>query len=304
MKLASDINKFNDEDIEKKLVDNFDEAMCDTNFKKFITRLKLNKNILKKYTSFLQESSIEYNNCSKCKSILECKNKVVGYAYLPVLKDDELIFKCRACKYKKKLDEENKYLSNINVFGSSLYLKDARMKDIYIDDKNRFETITWLKNFITQYLSLKHAKGLYLCGSFGCGKTYLVTAMINELAKNGVKCSIVFWSDFLRDLKASFQSDYSEKYEIIKHSPILLIDDIGAEVVTSWGRDEILCPLLQYRMEHKLATFFTSNLNIEQFKQHISSSKDGVDMVKAERIVQRILQLTDQIEIVSKNLRN
>ena len=57
-------------------------------------------------------------------------------------------------------------------------------------------------------------------------------------------------------------------------------------------------------MEHKLATFFTSNLNIEQFKQHISSSKDGVDMVKAERIVQRILQLTDQIEIVSKNLRN
>ena len=30
---------------------------------------------------------------------------------------------------------------------------------------------------------------------------------------------------------------------------MLLLDDIGAENVTAWGRDEVLGPLLQYRME-------------------------------------------------------
>lgn len=288
----------------EKLEKNYLEAMKDDKFKELVSKLKLEKTILQNYTSLLQTSAIEYHNCKNCKSILECKNKLEGYAYLPSVKENEISFKYRCCKYKKKLQEEIKYLDNINVIGSNIYLKDAKMKDIYTNDKNRFKTIAWIKDFITNYPNNHHLRGLYLCGNFGCGKTYLISSMLNELAKKGYKSSVVFWPEFLRDLKSSFQSNYSYKYEIVKKSPILLIDDIGSEVITTWSRDEILCPLMQYRMEQKLPTFFTSNLTIEQLKEHLSVTKEGSDIIKSGRIIERIKQLTEIQEMISKNLRD
>ena len=92
--------------------------------------------------------------------------------------------------------------------------------------------------------------------------------------------------------------------EKMKKVPLLLIDDIGAENTTAWSRDDVLMPLLQYRMDHKLATFFTSNLNYEELEEHFSISKNKVDIVKARRIMERIRYLTDEIELVSDNLRN
>ena len=57
-------------------------------------------------------------------------------------------------------------------------------------------------------------------------------------------------------------------------------------------------------MEHKLPTFFTSNLTLDQLKDHLSVTKDGVDVIKAGRIIERIKELTQNLELVSKNLRN
>lgn len=293
-----------DKDYTEDLKRNYDDALKNQNFKDLVSHLKLNKEQLCNYTSFLERSSVEYHNCQNCKSILECKNEIEGLAYLPLVKNDALVFKYKKCKYLKKLEEENSYLKNINVIGSSVYLKDAKMKDIFTNDKNRFKVISSIKQFIDNYPNDKHLRGLYVCGNFGSGKTYLLTAMLNELAKKNFKSTIVFWPDFLRELKASFQNDYNDKYELAKKTPILLIDDIGAEVITPWGRDEVLCPLIQYRMEQKLPTFFTSNLNLEQLKEHLSVTKDGIDLIKASRITERIKQLTSEIEMISKNLRN
>ena len=95
-----------------------------------------------------------------------------------------------------------------------------------------------------------------------------------------------------------------EKLDFLKNVDILLIDDIGAENVTSWGRDEILGTILQYRMNNKLSTFFTSNLTLEELEDHLSITKNSEDKVKARRIIERIKQLTDDKELVSKNRRN
>jgi len=89
----------------------------------------------------------------------------------------------------------------------------------------------------------------------------------------------------------------------MKNTEILLIDDIGAENVTPWSRDEVLSPILQYRMDNNLKTFFTSNLNIEDLEKHLALTKDGEEVVKSRRIIERIKQLTNDVELVSKNLR-
>ena len=56
-------------------------------------------------------------------------------------------------------------------------------------------------------------------------------------------------------------------------------------------------------MEEKLPTFFTSNLTIEELEQHLSTTNKDVDIVKARRIIERIKQLTENITMISVNLR-
>ena len=148
---------------------------------------------------------------------------------------------------------------------------------------------------------------MYLCGNFGSGKSYLIAATFNELAKENIKSAIVFWPEFLNSLKSSFnseiKSEFQNKYNYVKKVDILLIDDLGAESVTPWARDEILCPILQYRMDEKLPTFFTSNLNLEALENHLAITSKGDEAIKAGRIISRIKQLTEYQELISKNLR-
>ena len=85
-----------------------------------------------------------------------------------------------------------------------------------------------------------------------------------------------------------------------KYAKLLLIDDLGAEGVTSWSRDEVLGTILQYRMQEGLPTFITSNLNMKELSEHLSNK---TEKVKAERIIERVKQLTVDIEMISKNNR-
>jgi len=97
---------------------------------------------------------------------------------------------------------------------------------------------------------------------------------------------------------------YEERFEYIKKVPLLLIDDIGAENLSAWGRDEILGPILQYRMDEHLPTFFTSNLTLTELEDHLSVASGKTDKVKARRIVERIKQLTVPLELIGKNRRD
>lgn len=288
-----ELNKF-DLDTEYK------NALKNPNFKAITKNLKLSNDELKKYTSLLEESSIEYGHCKECKNLLECKNKVEGFCYLPINNNGTLTFTYKTCKYKEGQILKNKHLKNISFFNTPEYVKEASFDNIYKTDKDRFKVLKWLTDFLRNYESGIKGKGLYLHGNFGCGKTYLIAAVFNELAKSHYKSSIIFWPEFLRQ---AFYDDFNAKFEYVKKIPLLLIDDIGAEGLTAWNRDEILCPLLQYRMDNNLTTFFTSNLNLKELEAHLSNSKNGVEEVKAKRIISRIEQLTEELEMISKNLR-
>ena len=286
-----------------EVLNNFNEAMENECFSELVSKLKLPSDKLMKYTTSLEECSINYDTCRKCKGLIHCPFKLCGYSYLPRVVDSRLEFDYQPCKYKVKDIKKNSYQDNVYLFDLPKDIKEASIDNIYSNDSNRYNAILWINKFLGDYRKGKVSKGLYLYGNFGSGKTYLVSALFNELARDGVKSAIIFWPEFLRDLKASFSSDFKEKYDFVKSVPLLLIDDIGAEATTTWGRDEIFCPLVQYRMQEHLPTFFTSNLDLKSLEEHFSVSKGNVDHIKARRIIERINQLTDQVEMVSKNLR-
>ncbi len=286
-----------------EVLKNFKSAMENECFSEFVSKLKLPEEKLMKYTTTLEECSINYDTCRKCKGLIHCPFKLNGYSYLPRVIDSRLEFDYQPCKYKLKDIKKNSYQDNVCLFDLPKEIKEASIDQIYSNDSNRYNAILWINKFLGDYRKNKASKGLYLYGNFGCGKTYMISALFNELARDGVKSVIIFWPEFLRDLKSSFDSGYGEKFELVKKAPLLLIDDIGAEATTLWGRDEIFCPLVQYRMQEHLPTFFTSNLDLKSLEEHFSVTKGNVDHIKARRIIERINQLTDQVEMVSKNLR-
>ena len=65
------------------------------------------------------------------------------------------------CKYQKELlKKESEKKEKLNE------IKNARMKDIDIEDKNRYKVIKWLKKYFDDYEKVNTLKGLYLHGSF------------------------------------------------------------------------------------------------------------------------------------------
>lgn len=295
-------------DLNYKLKIAYEEAKKDLYFKEIVDSINLNDNELMKHTSSLEDSAMEYKNCKNCKGLAMCKNAVTGFCYLPVLKDGKLNFSYVACKYKNKHLDVTKYQRNVTSIDIPREIKEAKIKDIYTDDKARADVIKWILKYIKDYKNGNVGKGLYLHGNFGCGKTYLIAAMFNELAKENVKSAIVYWPEYLRSLKSSYSSssgdEFKDKYNEVKFAKLLLIDDLGAEGVTSWSRDEILGTILQYRMQEGLPTFITSNLNIKELEEHLSiTTTNKSERVKAVRIIERIKQLTVDTKMIGENNR-
>lgn len=299
-----DVKEFVNKTSITKLKHNYMDACNNPEFYQYVSSLPIKEDILIKYTSMLEECFLEYQNCKSCKRLSSCKNKVQGYCLKPEREERGIDFSYVSCKKKNKKDEEDQYLKNINYYDIPREIRNASFKELYNDDTSRVPVMKYIKDFVKNYGKKDNLKGLYLNGSFGCGKTYLIAALFNDMAKKKVKCACIYYPEFLRNLKASFKTDYEEKFRYIKKVPLLLLDDIGAENVSNFSRDEILGPILQYRMEEGLPTFFTSNLTLEELENHLSITSNGVDQVKAKRIIERIKQLSVSIELISKNLRS
>jgi primosomal protein DnaI len=173
-------------------------------------------------------------------------------------------------------------------------------------DLGRLDAGDRAATFLMNYEAGLKPKGLYLYGKFGVGKSYLLGAIANELAKKQIPSMIVYVPELLREMKSAIgDSTLNEKLEALKKEPILMLDDIGAEAVSSWTRDEVLGPILQFRMLEKLPTFFTSNFDFQGLEHHLTYSQRGEEeKMKARRIMERIRSLSDPVLVDGPNRRD
>jgi primosomal protein DnaI len=267
-------------------------------------RDELTKDSIEKGLNKLYEYINQSKECNKCESLDGCINMMKGYHPELVLVRNTIDLRYERCPRKIMDDEKRKNEKLIKSLYVPKDILNATFEDLDHDD-NRIDAIQKSLSFILNYEQGKPAKGLFLYGEFGVGKSYLLGAIANKLAKKQISSMIVYVPELLREMKSSIaDSTLNEKIEALKKEPILMLDDIGAEAMSSWTRDEVLGPILQFRMLESLPTFFTSNFDLKGLEHHLTYSQRGEEeKMKARRIMERIRTLSEPVLVDGPNRR-
>lgn len=180
--------------------------------------------------------------------------------------------------------------------------------DTYDSSAERAEAAVAAVEFIDAVVAAPNQfhQGLYLTGPFGVGKTYLLGAIANDIAKDGgIASTLLHVPTFAVEMKAAIGSNQVlPKLDRMKRAPVLMLDDIGAESFSPWFRDDVLGVLLQYRMQEELPTLFSSNKTMAQLEGFLAGHEANADEpVKAARIMERIRFLATEVVVGGVNRR-
>ncbi|HDX9587451.1 primosomal protein DnaI [Bacillus multifaciens] len=245
--------------------------------------------------------------CEDCSNLESCKNMIQGYEPKLIIQGKMIDIQYDRCVRKVAYDERKKHEKLVQSVYMPSDILQASMESLDLSDlEPRIHAIRAANEFLSEYEVGKKVQALYFYGSFGVGKTYLLGAIANELALRKISSMIVYLPEFLREIKSSLQNNtISEKIDAVKRVPVLMLDDIGAEAMSSFVRDDVLGAILQFRMLENLPTFFTSNFDFKQLEHHLTYTQRGEEEeMKAARIMERIKYLAKPIPIGGKNRRH
>ena len=105
---------------------------------------------------------------------------------------------------------------------------------------------------------------LILLGASGVGKTHVAAAISNALRADGLDdVMFVVVPDLLDYLRAAFNPQspvpYDRRFDELKRTPMLVLDDLGTESATPWAREKLF-QLLNFRYTALLPTVITSSI--------------------------------------------
>jgi DNA replication protein DnaC len=115
---------------------------------------------------------------------------------------------------------------------------------------------------------------LVLAGSSGLGKTHLAAAIANYCIGNNYPVFYITTPDLLDHLRATFSPDsempYDEFFEQVRNTPLLILDDLGAQSSTPWAKEK-LEQLLNHRFGNQLPTVIISIVPVEKLEERIQT---------------------------------
>lgn len=233
-------------------------------------------------------------------------NKVMA-GYAPQLFLNGKVIDIRYVPTKAKLAQDRKQAAErrLQLIDVPTRLHDVSLSEIDVND-DRKQVLTLIYDFLRKYKQAPHVQGLYLSGDYGVGKTYILAGLANYVVTNMNK-NVVFLHvpTFIAGLASHFD-DNSLQSEIrrLSECDLLILDDIGAESLSQWSRDDVLGVILQARMDNVLPTFFSSNLDMEALESHFEETRNATDPVKARRLMQRVRFLAKEVVVSGPDRRN
>lgn len=287
------------------------EVMEDQAVQKFISDHsdEVNTEVVNRSLGKLYEFTTASHACERCPNLDGCINVMKGFEPKLVISQRLIDIDYIVCPTKQLEDERRNISKMVNSMYMPKEVMEARLSDVnFLSEDSRVIVMRAAKDFLNQIESTGKVpeRGFYLFGNFGIGKSFILGALANELATRRIQTVVVYVPEFLREMKQSIQNQtLDEKIEFVKRAPVLMLDDIGAETMSTWTRDEVLGTILQYRMAEKLPVFFTSNFDYNELEHHLTTSQRGEkEPIKAARIMERIRMVSQPFKLGGENWRD
>ena len=273
----------------------------------FIQSLRENKEFDDIYTNFtkkqleLAKAEFMEDSLALKHEIDDLKVKINNYLSLNNIDHNKLTpqYDCKICNdtgvaggriCKCLLTELNLQLS-LRASSQSEFKSFNDVNKAIMDDTD-VKACEWLKTWCMRYPNITKTN-VNIIGGAGCGKTFLLECVANELLKKGV---VVYYKTAfeLNELARLYHIGKSYEFSDFLNADVLLIDDLGTEPVLKNVTKEYLYNLINTRQINNKPTFISTNLSLENIL-------DRYD----ERIFSRLgnKNLSTVIQLVSKDKR-
>ena len=191
------------------------------------------------------------------------------------LQDPELVNRVNilAPDYRRPMDDTgHSELSSLSLLGNHTFgnfsLRDD--ENLEKDEKKKLES-----SFKAAQKYAEKPKGwLVFQGGYASGKTHLAAAIANYRSAEGIPPLFIMVPDLMDHLRATFSPNstvsYDRRFDEIKKSPLLVLDDLGTESMTPWVKEK-LYQLFNYRYNAGLPTIITTTDKLSEIDPRIRS---------------------------------
>lgn len=144
-------------------------------------------------------------------------------------------------------------------------------------------------------------RNLFLHGEVGTGKSALAAAIATRLCELEIAVRWIVPRDFLEMKRESYDGGPPVNLELFRHTPVVVLDDLGAERFTAWAAEQIET-IVALRYDACLPTIVTANFAPSDLAAAIAG-RDNTEATRANRIVSRLVGEATQHRFRGANRR-
>lgn len=239
----------------------------------------------------------EMHPCMNCKGLSGCRQKQKGYR-MSLSYDGMLQYVLEACPYQADKEKKEAFLDSYLINDAGSTFAEA---DFLLIDWTK-EPAKYARPAMEAQRRYAQGQGVYLYGPMGTGKTYLAACAGNACAKAGKFPAFVYAPGFASALVRN-QEKAKDMISLMKYADFLVLDDIGAEEITTEYLATLL-DILDVRMREGKITWFTSNEDFNSLSNRYTYARNNQSLMQAKRILERIRALAAPVQLDGNDRRN
>lgn len=227
------------------------------------------------------------------------------------------IYTCPMCKDTGYIDQErcscfrdkiinNLYIQsnltnilekeNFDTFNLDYYSKEMRQGYDHSPYDNIVNVLNSAKNFVENFSTCKSHRGnVLIYGEVGLGKTFLTNCIAKAVLDKGHQVLYLTANELFQNILSPYlmnqDSVLADLYKYVYNCELLIIDDLGTELINSFTLSSLFEVINQRNIQGK-STLISTNLGLKDLKTKYS-----------ERIMSRIIESYTVFNIYGDNIR-